>query len=162
MAETVRQTPDGYLTMAEARARLGVSKVTMARIVKAAGAQTYEDPRDARIKLLKVEDVEQMGRPTIALGPKFDSWQEDYRQTDEQLAGYLRMPLENLPAIRVERLKTIPGSGGWRSLGGEFPATNDPSAADLEVVAIRHKADPARLFDVFIGRKTAPEGKVAA
>ena len=66
MAETVRQTPDGYLTMAEARARLGVSKMTMAKMVKAAGVETYQDPRDARIKLLKAEDVERMGQPIPA------------------------------------------------------------------------------------------------
>lgn len=63
MADTVRQTPEGYLTMAEARARLEVSKMTMAKMVRAAGVDTYQDPRDARIKLLKVEDVERMGRP---------------------------------------------------------------------------------------------------
>ena len=66
MADTVRQTPEGFLTMAEARAQLGVSKVTMAKMVKAAGVETYQDPRDARIKLLKVEDVERMGRPIPA------------------------------------------------------------------------------------------------
>jgi hypothetical protein len=66
MADTVRQTPEGFLTMAEARSQLGVSKVTMAKMVKAAGVETYQDPRDARIKLLKVEDVERMGRPVPA------------------------------------------------------------------------------------------------
>jgi DNA-binding MurR/RpiR family transcriptional regulator len=66
MADTVRQTPDGYLTMAEARARLGVSKMTMAKMVRVAGVETYQDPRDARIKLLKTEDVERMARPIPA------------------------------------------------------------------------------------------------
>lgn len=66
MAETVRQTPAGYLTMAEARARLGVSKVTMGKLVKAAGVETYQDPRDARIKLLRVEDVDRMAQPIPA------------------------------------------------------------------------------------------------
>jgi len=161
MADTVRQTPDGYLTMAEARAQLGVSKVTMAKMVKTAGVKTYEDPRDARIKLLKVEDVEQMGRPTIALKPILERWQESYAQTDEQLAEYLHMPLENLPALRAERLKTIPGKGGFRAPGGGYPATNDPSAVDLEAIAVRHNADPERLFDVFMGQKTLA-GKAAA
>jgi len=161
MADTVRQTPEGYLTMAEARARLGVSKMTMAKMVKAAGVKTYDDPRDARIKLLMIEDVEQMGRPTIALRPILERWQENYAQTDEQLASYLHMPLENLPALRAERLKTIPGKGGSRVIGGDYPDTNDPSAADLEAIAVRHDADPERLFEVFMGQKTAA-GKAAA
>ena len=66
MADTVRQTPEGYLTMAEARARLGVSKMTMAKMVRAASVETYQDPRDARIKLLKAEDVERMGEAVSA------------------------------------------------------------------------------------------------
>ena len=66
MADTSRVVPEGYLTMAQARARLGVSKVTMARIVRASGVQTYEDPRDARVKLLRVEDVDRLAQPRPA------------------------------------------------------------------------------------------------
>ncbi len=63
MSDGTRKAPEGYLTMAEARARLGVSKMTMAKVVKNASVQTYEDPRDARIKLLKIEDVERLAQP---------------------------------------------------------------------------------------------------
>ncbi len=66
MADIPRDTPEGYLTMAQARARLGVSKVTMARLVRASGVQTYEDPRDARVKLLRVEDVDRLAQPRPA------------------------------------------------------------------------------------------------
>ena len=55
--------PEGFLTMAQARDRLGVARATMVRIVRNAGIQTYEDPRDARIKLLKLEDVERLAQP---------------------------------------------------------------------------------------------------
>ncbi len=63
MPDGGRPAPEGYLTMAQARARLGVSKMTMAKMVRAANVQTYEDPRDARIKLLKLEDVERLAQP---------------------------------------------------------------------------------------------------
>jgi hypothetical protein len=66
MAGTPKRAPEGYLTMAEARARLGVSKMTMAKIVRAADAEVYQDPRDARIKLLRAEDVERMAQPIPA------------------------------------------------------------------------------------------------
>ncbi len=66
MSGTTRQAPEGYLTMAEARARLGVSKMTMAKMVKTAGVEIYQDPRDARLKLLRTEDVERMAKPVPA------------------------------------------------------------------------------------------------
>jgi hypothetical protein len=162
MAETVRRTPEGFLTMAEARAQLGVSKVTMARLVKSLGVKTYDDPRDARIKLLTVRDVEDMQRPTIELGPIIARWQERFEQTNEQLVEYLEMPADRLASLKAARLRTIPGKGGWRSPGGDFPDTDDPSAAHLQVVAEDHNANPRRLFDVFMGQKAAAEGKAAA
>lgn len=55
--------PNGYMTMAQARARLGVARATMVKIVREAGIQVFDDPRDARIKLVRVEDVEMLARP---------------------------------------------------------------------------------------------------
>jgi hypothetical protein len=153
MAGTVRQTPEGFLTMAEARVRLGVSKMTLAKLVRAAGVKIYEDPRDARMRLLSVEDVDEMARPTMALKAILERWQENHAQTDEQLAGYLQMPLANLSALKAARLKTIPGKGGWRAPGEDFP-----SAADLEALAVRYGADVERLFDVFMGQMKAVAG----
>ena len=66
MAHGTRATPEGYLTIAEARRRLGVSKMTMAKMLRRAGVATYRDPRDARVKLLKIEDVDGMMRPRPA------------------------------------------------------------------------------------------------
>jgi hypothetical protein len=63
MTDGIRSVPEGYLTMAQARARLGVSKVTIARLVRAFGIQIYQDPRDARIKLVRVEDVNRLAQP---------------------------------------------------------------------------------------------------
>ena len=59
-----RDAPEGYMTMAQARARLGVSKMTMLKLLERTGVQTYNDPRDGRVKLLRIEDVDQMARPT--------------------------------------------------------------------------------------------------
>ena len=58
-----RTPPDGFMTMAQARARLGVARATMVKIVRDAGIQVYDDPRDGRIKLVRVEDVEALERP---------------------------------------------------------------------------------------------------
>jgi excisionase family DNA binding protein len=54
------QPPDGYMTMAQAQEALGVSKVTILKRVRDRGLETYRDPRDTRVRLLKVEDVERM------------------------------------------------------------------------------------------------------
>ncbi len=63
MTDARRKVPEGYLTMTQAREQLGVSRVTMARLVRDFDAQVYEDPRDARVKLLRAEDVERMLQP---------------------------------------------------------------------------------------------------
>ncbi len=55
--------PEGYVTMGEAQRQLGVSKVTMVKIVRDAGIQTYRDPRNGRVRLLRIEDVQRLARP---------------------------------------------------------------------------------------------------
>ena len=45
--------PEGYVTMGEAQRRLGVSKVTIVKIVRDAGIKTYRDPRNGRVRLLR-------------------------------------------------------------------------------------------------------------
>ena len=42
---------------------IGASKLTMFRLLKRWNIATYRDPRDARTKLLKVEDVERLIQP---------------------------------------------------------------------------------------------------
>jgi hypothetical protein len=59
VAETYRP-PDGYLTMAQAQEMLGVSKVTFQKRVRDWGLETYRDPRDTRVRLLKAEDLQRM------------------------------------------------------------------------------------------------------
>ena len=55
--------PEGYVTMGEAQRRLGVSKVTMVKIVRDAGLETYRDPRNGRVRLLRIEDVDRLTQP---------------------------------------------------------------------------------------------------
>ena len=55
--------PDGYLTTAGAMARLGVSKATLWRIVRRGELPTYRDPRDRRVRLVKVAEVERLEQP---------------------------------------------------------------------------------------------------
>jgi hypothetical protein len=63
MAKRSYQPPDGFMTMGQAQARLGVSKVTLARMARDAQIDLYEDPRDGRVRLLRVEDVERLAQP---------------------------------------------------------------------------------------------------
>ena len=62
MAESYRP-PEGYITMGEAQQRLGVSKVTIVNIVKKAGIETYRDPRNGRVRLLRESDVTRLMEP---------------------------------------------------------------------------------------------------
>ncbi|HZO25982.1 MAG TPA: hypothetical protein VFH48_08315 [Chloroflexota bacterium] len=55
--------PAGYLTMAGATERLRVSIVTLRKLVRERGIQTYRDPRSARVRLLRVEDIERLMQP---------------------------------------------------------------------------------------------------
>jgi excisionase family DNA binding protein len=55
--------PDGYLTMAEALTRLGISKATLQKRVRAGELPTYRDPRNKRVRLVKVEDVDRLAQP---------------------------------------------------------------------------------------------------
>ena len=53
--------PEGFMTMKQAQFRLGIgSKATMVKIVRERGLTTYDDPRDARRRLLKSDDVERV------------------------------------------------------------------------------------------------------
>jgi excisionase family DNA binding protein len=60
---TAYQPPEGYLTLTEARERLGISKTTMHQRVRTGLLTTYRDQRDRRTRLVKVEDVERMAQP---------------------------------------------------------------------------------------------------
>jgi excisionase family DNA binding protein len=57
--------PEGFLTMAQAQARLGVSKATAQRIVRDAKLPAYADPRNKRVRLFKVADVERLTEPVL-------------------------------------------------------------------------------------------------
>jgi hypothetical protein len=62
MAEGYRP-PEGFVTMGDAQQRLGVSKVTIVNIVRKAAIPTFRDPRNGRVRLLRVEDVERLTHP---------------------------------------------------------------------------------------------------
>jgi len=55
--------PAGYLTMAQAQERLGISKMTFHRLVRRAGLLTHRDHRDARARLLRIADVDRLMEP---------------------------------------------------------------------------------------------------
>ena len=67
MPDSMREPPEGFLTMAQARERLGVSKMTMMKLVQRSGIEVFQDQRDARVKLVREQDVERLQRP-VPLG----------------------------------------------------------------------------------------------
>jgi hypothetical protein len=66
--EAMYQPPDGYKTMAQAAQQIGVSLVTLRKLVQRRQVEIFQDARDARAKLLRNEDVDQLAQP-IPLGP---------------------------------------------------------------------------------------------
>jgi hypothetical protein len=63
MADSRYQPPEGYTSMAQAAETLHVSLPTLRRMAQEAGAEVFEDPRDRRVRLLRVEDVERLAQP---------------------------------------------------------------------------------------------------
>ena len=63
MIEDGYRPPDGYLTMVQAQRRLGIGKATLRERVREAGMETFRDPRNKRVRLLKVADVELLEQP---------------------------------------------------------------------------------------------------
>ena len=55
--------PDGYLTLSQAQQRLGISKQTLQRMMRAGKLEPYADPRNSRVTLLKADDVERLMHP---------------------------------------------------------------------------------------------------
>ncbi len=49
--------------MADAAGQLRVSMVTMRKILNDERLQTYRDPRNGRVRLLRVDDVERLTQP---------------------------------------------------------------------------------------------------
>lgn len=63
MPDRMYRPPDGYVTLGQAQERLRVSKATIHRMVRSGKLATYEDPRNARVKLVKVTDIEALEQP---------------------------------------------------------------------------------------------------
>jgi excisionase family DNA binding protein len=63
MKDSTYRAPEGYLTLAEARTRLGVAKATITRMVQDGRLPTFDHPRDRRVSLVKIEDVERLAQP---------------------------------------------------------------------------------------------------
>ena len=63
MPEAMYRPPEGFLTMAQAQAQLGVSKATLNRMVRAGKLATFEDPRNGRVRLVRAAEVDQLAQP---------------------------------------------------------------------------------------------------
>jgi excisionase family DNA binding protein len=65
MAKEPYSPPDGYLTVAQLQALLGVSKPTLYRLLHAREVNLYEDPRDRRVRLVRAKDAEELQQPRL-------------------------------------------------------------------------------------------------
>ena len=54
---------EGYLTLQEAAELAGVSRVKLWRMARAGELQTYVDPRDKRVRLIRRDELEAALRP---------------------------------------------------------------------------------------------------
>jgi hypothetical protein len=63
VSDLTYRPPEGFLTMAQATEQLGITIVTLRKLVRRTGVQVYQDPTDARVKLLKAEDVKRLRQP---------------------------------------------------------------------------------------------------
>src|SRR5215208_4952741 len=70
MADGAYRPPEGYMTMAQAQAVLGISKPTLQRMVRAGGLTAFRDQRNRRVRLVKAEDVERLAQPVPASEPE--------------------------------------------------------------------------------------------
>lgn len=62
------QDTEGFVTLAEAGRRLGVAKATVQRMAQDGRLATYRDPRDRRVRLARVDDIERLSQPVPADG----------------------------------------------------------------------------------------------
>jgi hypothetical protein len=67
MPDAPYRPPEGYKTMAQAAEQIGVSLVTLRKLMQRREVEVFQDPRDARAKLLRTEDVDRLAQP-IPLG----------------------------------------------------------------------------------------------
>jgi DNA-binding MurR/RpiR family transcriptional regulator len=65
MSVATRAEGEGLITMTEAARRLRVSRPTLRRSIRRFGFKTYEDPVDARVRLLRSEDVTRLLTPIL-------------------------------------------------------------------------------------------------
>ena len=85
---------------------------------------------------------------SLALGRYFEAWQRNHGQTDQELAAYLGVTMEQLSALAAETVE--PGEGAPDDAARPMPAP--PLATDLDPIIERHGVNGQRLRDVVYGR----------
>lgn len=65
------RAPEGFMTQAQAQEILGVAKGTIQRMVKDGRLQALDHPKDKRVRLFRVEDVERLAQPEPRANSRF-------------------------------------------------------------------------------------------
>ena len=63
MPDLTYKPPEGFLTMAQTCEQLGVTIVTLRKLIRRTEVQVFQYPTDARVKLLRAEDVKRLRQP---------------------------------------------------------------------------------------------------
>jgi len=104
MTDTTYRPPEGFLTMAQAEERLGVSKATLQRRVQRGWLRTYGDARDTRVRLIRAEDIECLRQAPVAVTMRLEGvvhQEPDGRMTldDDDLCALVKGHLETAHAL---------------------------------------------------------------
>jgi hypothetical protein len=83
---------------------------------------------------------------SMTLGRYFEAWQRNHVQSDEELAAYLGVTVDQLVALAAEPIEPVGDADPAR------PMPMPPMAWDIDPIAERHGANSQRLRSVIYGR----------
>jgi hypothetical protein len=111
----------GYLNVKDAAQRYGVSRAKLHRLIKMGRLRATKDPRDERVTLLRIEEVESLFRfplnaaqsrefneaesAGVEPGRITSEWLAQLDALRERISGGKRLPQDSVEIIREEREK---------------------------------------------------------
>jgi hypothetical protein len=88
---------------------------------------------------------------TLTLGRYFEAWQRNHVRTDEELAEYLGVTVEQLPALASETVEAG-GDPAGDDAESTRPMPGPPLSTDLDATVERYGLNGQRLRNVIYGR----------
>jgi hypothetical protein len=88
---------------------------------------------------------------TITLGRYFEAWQRNHVQSDDELAAYLGVTVDQLAALAAEPVEPE-GAATIGDAEPSRPMPMPPMSTELDPIAERHGVNGQRLRNVIYGR----------